>query len=723
MAKVRYSFERPSFPSALVRRARYRWLPSFALRVLRVLPHVAVWYVARKNSARDRIRAAFSVQPEANIGALRFEKLPRSEPKPVPLTIILPVFNAFDLLKESLVRVTNNTDCPWHLIIVEDCSTDRRVRPYLRKWRSDHNRAFPAQITLIENPSNLGFIRSVNRALVLARKRGHHVVLLNSDALVPQGWASRLLAPIVADDSVASVTPLSNDAEIFSVPVMCQKAVLAPGQCDEIDAVARRLPIGSKGSDAPTGVGFCMALNQKFLEKLPQLDPSFGRGYGEEVDWCQKARALGGRHLVQPRLFVEHRGGSSFGADAKSTLITRNNARISVRYPNYNSDVQAYIRDDPLRTARLALGLAYVAQAMKGEVALYLAHCWGGGAEYYLQNRISADCAEKGGAIVLRVGGPRRWHLELHTPLGLTHGGCEDVEIIEQLLSTVEKLRVIYSCAVGDPRPHEIPDVLVRLARGRPIDVLFHDYFPLSPSYHLLDQSSEFHGIPDTSSEDQAHQFSSMGGQNAVPLRGWRAEWDKLLLQSDRCVAFSNASADLIGKAVPHLASKIVVQPHQLHHPIPSLRFSGGAGKSIGILGNINAHKGAQIVTDLARKRRETGQGPVVLIGELDPAYTSPSGLVVHGRYALSEMEALVKRYGIGAWVIPSIWPETFSYTTHEALATGLPVFVFDLGAQAEAAARASNGQVVPFGPSERRADDLFDAILAAHVLRGKAVA
>lgn len=63
----------------------------------------------------------------------------------------------------------------------------------------------------------------------------------------------------------------------------------------------------------------------------------------------------------------------------------------------------------------------------------------------------------------------------------------------------------------------------------------------------------------------------------------------------------------------------------------------------------------------------------------------------------------MVRRYGITEWLIPSIWPETFSYATHEALATGLSVSCFDLGAQAEVVSRAQNGKVIPLpsAPSE----------------------
>ena len=83
-----------------------------------------------------------------------------------------------------------------------------------------------------------------------------------------------VLAPL-ADPGVASVTPMSNDAEIFTAPVLCAPAGLAPGQALAMDAVARRLDPAHARSEAPTGVGFCMALPLPFLSLFPLFSPSF----------------------------------------------------------------------------------------------------------------------------------------------------------------------------------------------------------------------------------------------------------------------------------------------------------------------------------------------------------------------------------------------------------------------------------------------------------------
>ena len=65
------------------------------------------------------------------------------------------------------------------------------------------------------------------------------------------------------------------------------------------------------------------------------------------------------------------------------------------------------------------------------------------------------------------------------------------------------------------------------------------------------------------------------------------------------------------------------------------------------------------------------------------------------GGYRLDDLPHLVARHGIGCWLIPSLWPETFSYVTQESLATGLPSVGFDLGGQGEALRHAAHGHAV----------------------------
>jgi glycosyltransferase involved in cell wall biosynthesis len=152
------------------------------------------------------------------------------------------------------------------------------------------------------------------------------------------------------------------------------------------------------------------------------------------------------------------------------------------------------------------------------------------------------------------------------------------------------------------------------------------------------------------------------------------------------------------------------VRPHALHADIPRILPPRGGRRVIGVLGAIGHQKGAAVLAEMGRRLGPKGSVGLVVVGYVDPAWAPPAHVPVHGEYRLAELPALVARYGITDWLIPSIWPETFSYTTHECLATGLPTHAFAIGAQGDAVAAAPNGRPIVFEPGA----DLAGAVLAA---------
>jgi len=707
-------FDLPGFSRARQVRARWSLLIPFAAGLLRATPLIVLWALRHDPALRPRIRAALGlwVPPVARgLNAALFAAPPDQTAGPAAaITCVLPVYNAFDLLPEVLGRVERHTDLPWHLIVIEDASSDPAVRPFLRNWAQARNLKFPGSVTLLENGSNLGFIGSVNRGLALAQARGEAVIVFNGDALVPEGWARRLIRPLLADPAVATVTPMSNDAEIFSVPAICSAQALRPGEGDRIDAVARQFAPGAGDATAPTGVGFCMAIGAAWLARVPQFDTAFGKGYGEEVDWCQKIRALGGRHIGLANLFVEHRGGTSFGSAQKRRLIAANGAVISARYPAYDVEVQDYLHADPMITPRLALAVAWAAAragaAGGGAVPLYLAHAMGGGVEHYLRQRLAVDIARQGAAVVLRVGHRLRWRLELHSDAGVTMGETDDFTLIQALLAPLTRRHIVYICAVGDSDPATIPDLLLKLAETREADphlveVQFHDYFPVSPAFTLLESDEAYHGPPDPHSTDPVHQIIRPDGSR-VDLAGWRAAWTRLIARADRLVVFSDSSRAVVTQVWPEAAARTKLVPHHLHQPVPQIKPFRGAKPVVAILGNLNRQKGSALVAEMARQLSAGSTDlDLVVIGDTDPSCPPGPRVTVHGEYKPEDLALLARRYKVSGWLIPSIWPETFSYTTHEAVATGLPVFCLDLGAQADALrAAGAQGHVIKRSPA-----------------------
>ena len=627
-----------------------------------------------------------------------------------PVTIVVPIFDAHDLLSDCLDRVVRHTRGDWHLILVDDASPDPRIADLLDRTA----RAWPARTTCHRLPRNLGFVGAANAGLELARGDGRTgpIVLLNSDAMVPPDWDRRLTAPLRdGDPDVASVTPLSNDAEILGVPTVSTPRPLPPGAGDRIDAVAATLGARAVRAVLPTGVGFCMAMSRGWLDRLPAFDAAFGRGYGEEVDWCQKVRAAGGRHLAVGDLFVEHRGGGSFGAAAKAALVARNGARISRRYPAYDLEVQRFIAADPLAGPRLVLGLAWAAETAR-TIPIYVAHWLGGGAEHWLEERIAGDIAQTGAAVVLRVGGPRAWSVELHATgrdgPDRVAGQTDDAALVERLLAVLphDRRRMTYSNAVGAADLATLPARLRALAGPHGVEVALHDYLPLSERLVLIDPDGRYRGP--RAGEDPGDWSGPAGTDPAA----WRALWAPVLDDAPAIVAFSDESARLAGLLRPDLADRIAVRPHAVPHLDPAPPVPRGAPPVVASLGNLAPHKGADVMARLSRRWAAEMPGATLMhLGNLDPASALARGCRVHGDYRRADLPRLVARYGITHWIIPSIWPETFSYTTHEALRTGRPVLAFDIGAQGVAVGRAPNGLAVPWAAEADPVDLLLDAL------------
>jgi GT2 family glycosyltransferase len=676
------------------------------------LPTGLRWLATRAPNARAKILDAFGINPIQVMTALNddlFAPAPTTQPDSLDshrITILLPVYDAFDLLADVLSRVTRHTDVPFHLILIEDASPDPRVRPFLRDWVAQAGVGL--SVDLIENEQNLGFIGSVNSGLDRAMNGGlpalptncteGPIVLFNSDAFVPAGWASRLIAPLLDNPTVATTTPMSNDAEIMSVPIQCKISDLADGDVDRLDAAAARLNPHAARAFVPTGVGFCMAMSRDWLTQVPNLDPVFGRGYGEEVDWCQKVRALGAHHLAVGNLFVEHRGGSSFGSADKLAMIANNNGIVSTRYPNFDTEVQTFIAHDPLLSPRLALAVTWAGLAASGPVPIYLAHSLGGGAESYLVSRLENDLATIGSAIVLRVGGTQQWGIEVHAPGGVLQGATNDTDLMVDLLDQLDSRHIIYSCGVGAPYPAALPAILLRLhdASTDRLSVLVHDFYMISPSYTLLGSDGVYRGPNLGERVDAAHTYRTTDGKVAT-ITQWQSEWHGLLAAANTIETFSHNSAAILRDLWPDLAPTVTVTPHTLPHKIASV-VPPAAGKpaSLGVLGGINFAKGASVVERIAKDRPDL---KITIIGKVDPSYSMPNNVTIHGSYVPADIPALAQRYAIAHWLIPSIWPETFSFTTHEALATGLPVIAFDLGAQGDAVSAAPNGVALPFDP------------------------
>ena len=92
----------------------------------------------------------------------------------------------------------------------------------------------------------------------------------------------------------------------------------------------------------------------------------------------------------------------------------------------------------------------------------------------------------------------RRFAVELHADDAILVGETNSLEVVRLLVGKMPRRQVVYSCGVGDARPWELPQLLCDLSAdpGASLEVLFHDYFPVSPSLNLLNADDSYIGVP-----------------------------------------------------------------------------------------------------------------------------------------------------------------------------------------------------------------------------------
>jgi GT2 family glycosyltransferase len=270
-------------------------------------------------------------------------------------TVIVPVYrdvqatlDCFDSLIKSR-GLNGDEQRPFRILAIDDASPEPQLRHYLSEL------AAAETIDLLVNEANLGFVGAVNRAL--ENTPAGDVVLLNSDTVVPPGFVERLANVAHSAPDIGTVTPLSNNGDIFSFPIPNDfNPMQSYASILEIDRVARIANAGDV-ADVPSGIGFCLYVTRDCLAAVGGLSENFERGYLEDVDFCLRARAKGFRNVCAPAIYVGHHGSKSFRHE-KRVLVLRNLEVLDRRFPDYRRECRAFEIADPLRPARERLDRA-----------------------------------------------------------------------------------------------------------------------------------------------------------------------------------------------------------------------------------------------------------------------------------------------------------------------------------------------------------------------------
>ncbi len=274
-----------------------------------------------------------------------------SSPQPVAarqasVDVIVCVHNALDDVRRCLESVVRYTAPPYNIILVDDGS-DAPTRDYLQYFADSQG------AVLLRNEQARGYTLAANQGL--RASSADYALLLNSDTIVPPGWLDGMVACAESDPRIGLVGPLSNTASWQSVPETLNEEgdwaenILPEGV--SVVEMAHRIRTDSARlyPRIPFLNGFCLMIKRAALQEIGYFDEeTFGAGYGEENDYCLRARKAGWELAVADDVYIYHAQSKSYSHERRRKLARRADQKLAAKHgqPLISQGVQA-CRENP----------------------------------------------------------------------------------------------------------------------------------------------------------------------------------------------------------------------------------------------------------------------------------------------------------------------------------------------------------------------------------------
>ncbi len=240
--------------------------------------------------------------------------------KTCPLSIIIPVWNRWDLTEACLRSLREHTPGSFfEVLVVDNHSDDATVSELEPLGRA----LFAERFTCLRLESNTGFGPACNRTAHIAT--GNMLFFLNNDTLLTPNWLPPLMKALNADSRLGAVGPLllypdSNRVQhcgITFTPSLGTEHLYANFPANHPAVRAKR------SLQAITGAA--ILLEKHLFEACGQFYPGYRNGF-EDLELCCRIREAGRKLAVVPESTVYHLESQTPGRgdddSANATLLT-----------------------------------------------------------------------------------------------------------------------------------------------------------------------------------------------------------------------------------------------------------------------------------------------------------------------------------------------------------------------------------------------------------------
>lgn len=266
---------------------------------------------------------------------------PAVETRSASVDVIICIHNALHDVRNCLSSVARHSSPPYRIILVDDGS-DEETAAYLNEFISNQ------ECLLLRNDTARGYTFAANQGL--RASTADFALLINSDTIVTPGWLDKMVACAQSDPKIGMVGPLSNTASWQSIPKIESNGDWADNPLPPDLTIDQMGELVTQYSERiyPTMMflnGFCLLICRDLIAKIGFFDEEhFGVGYGEENDYCLRARKAGWKLALADDVYIYHAQSKSYSTErrkklsdlAAKTLVEKHGQKIVDEGVNYS---------------------------------------------------------------------------------------------------------------------------------------------------------------------------------------------------------------------------------------------------------------------------------------------------------------------------------------------------------------------------------------------------
>ncbi|MBN1915825.1 glycosyltransferase [Candidatus Dojkabacteria bacterium] len=584
------------------------------------------------------------------------------------VSIIIPVYDAYEYLMKCVNSVICNTPAElYELILIDDKSPDSRVKKYLGSLSHPN-------VKVYFNKKNLGFVGNCNRGMTLTK---NDVVLLNSDTEVTKGWLQNLIITAYKSDSIATVTPMSNNASILSLPNKNTNNELPKDfEIEDMSDIAKKSS-SNEILSIPTAIGFCMYIKRQVITEVGLFDEeTFGKGYGEENDFSMRAIKAGYINVADTKTFIYHKGNVSF--QTGKSFSEEKMRKLLDKHPDFQKHINKYIKLDPLdaQTTIASFLCKKLKLNRKSQNVLFVKHVEEsiGGTQVHIQHLIDGNKTIN--FITLSI---RNDHIfvdifsegKLILNTSLVNETNEANEIFQEKVIT----SICRFFNIGLIHFHHLLNANINLLgihKKLGIKAVFtaHDVLLISSAEQLIEHTKKgfLSKVNDSSFKSHIENLISKLNLIIYPSEYLYKKYNEVLNINTKQIVIEHGI-------------KLLKSNKNLEHEKKKL--------SIAYIGPCSFQKGLKTFVNLIADTKLRNRFSWHLIGIVDPEvkrYLRQKGLKrgIHytsDSYSNSDPSKLIEKYKVDISIFPTKVPESFCFTLSESVSLGIPAIGRNIGA------------------------------------------